>query len=197
MNLDELLILTLSYSDKGMIAGRTLLQKTIYFLNDKLNLGIEFTPYYYGPYSAEVADTVASLKASGIIKEIVEIFPSFNFGVSFEPRRYVYQLTDTGKQMADLIEKRQSQEVKEVKDILEQMKKLGTTDDYKSLSIAAKMCHILKIEAKPMTSEEILDQAKALDWQIEQKEAEAAVAFLQNMDLVKVKKVKKLTTKKA
>lgn len=197
MRVDELLILTLSYSDKGMIAGRTLLQKTIYFLNEKLNLEIEFTPYYYGPYSAEVADTIASLKASGVIKEIVEIFPSFNFGVTFEPRRYIYQLTDIGRQMANLIEKRQSQEAKKAQKVLEQMKELGATDDYKSLSIAAKMCHILKIEDKPMTPEQILDQAKALDWEIDQCGAEAAIKFLQDMDLVKVKKVRRPATKKA
>ena len=76
MRVDELLILTLHYSEKGMIAGRTLLQKTLYFLNEKLDFGIGFTPYYYGPYSAEVADTISSLKACGIIKEIIELISS-------------------------------------------------------------------------------------------------------------------------
>lgn len=184
MREDELLILTLSYSEKGMIAGRTLLQKTLYFLNEKLDFGIAFTPYYYGPYSAEVADAIASLKASGIVEEITEGFSPFNFGVTFEPRRYTYQLTDIGKQIASLIQKRQSQEVKKVKNVLEQMKQLGVADDYKNLSVAAKMYHILKIEGKPMTSEQILDQAKALDWRIDQYRAEAAINFLQDMDLV-------------
>ncbi len=85
----ELVILTLSYSDRGMIAGRTLLQKTLYFLNEKLGLGIDFIPYYYGPYSAEVTEVISSLKATGVVEEKVETFSSFNFNVTFEPRRYI------------------------------------------------------------------------------------------------------------
>lgn len=197
MRVDELLIFTLNYSDREMVAGRTLLQKTLYFLNEKLDFGIEFTPYYYGPYSAEVADTIASLKGSGIIKESVETFPSFNFGVTFEPRRYVYQSTDMGRQMVKLIKERQPQEVNKVEDVLKQMKELGAADDYKNLSIGAKMRHILKLESKPMTSEQILDQARALDWEIDQSDAEAAIKFLQDMDLVEVKKVRKPAIKKA
>ena len=191
MSLDELLIVTLNHSDKGMVAGRTLLQKTLYFLNETLGSGIEFTPHYYGPYSAEVADTIASLKASGIVKETVENFPSFNFGVTFEPRRYIYQLTDVGRKMANSIRERHLQEIENDEKVLERMKGLGATgaaNDYKNLSIAAKMWHILKIKGEPMTAEEILDQAKALDWEIEQYEAEAAIRFLQDiMDLVEVK----------
>ena len=182
----ELVILTLSYSDRGMIAGRTLLQKTLYFLNEKLGLGIDFIPYYYGPYSAEVTEVISSLKATGIVEEKVETFSPFNFNVTFEPRRYIYQLTKIGSEVASLIEDTQNEEAKRMRNVLEQMKNLSASDDYKTLSIAAKMYHVLGIEGKPMITNEILEEAKALNWKISEPEAEATIKFLEGMELIKV-----------
>jgi uncharacterized protein YwgA len=186
MGPEEVVVLTLNYSDKKMIAGRTLLQKTLYFLNEKLDLGIDFAPYYYGPYSSEVADVTSSLKATGIIDERVERFPAFNFRVTYEPRLYTYQLTDIGIELANLLAKREKVRAEGISTILERMKDLGATDDYKNLSIAAKMHQILRIEKKKMTPEEILDEAKSIGWEIEEKEALSAITFLDNMKLIKI-----------
>lgn len=182
----ELVISTLSCSDRGMIAGRTLLQKTLYFLNEKLELGLDFVPYYYGPYSTEITEVTSSLKASGIVEEKVETFLPFNFNVAFEPRRYIYQLTGMGRQIAGLIRDRNSEKAKRIKQVIEKMKELGISHDYKNLSIAAKMDHILKIESKPMTTQQILEEANAIDWKIEKKEAEEAIDFLEELKLIKV-----------
>lgn len=184
----ELVIFTLFCSSKGMIAGRTLLQKTLYFLNEKLELGLDFIPYYYGPYSTEIAEVTSSLKASGIVEEIVEKFLPFNFNVAFEPRRYVYQLTEIGKKIACLIKNRNSEKTKRIKQVIEVMKKFGESHDYKNLSIAAKMDHILKVEGKPMTIEQIMKEASAIDWKIEKKEAGEAIDFLEKTKLIKVSK---------
>ena len=184
MKLDESIILTIHYTDKQMIAGRTLLQKTLYFLNEKLDLGIEFAAHYYGPYSASVTDTISSLCASDIITEAVETFEPFKFGVTSESRRYTYQLTSTGQTIAKSIRDRNQGESQKVSEVLELMKQSGIADDYKSLSVAAKMRHILTIDDKPMTSPQILDEAQALGWNIANRDAEAAVDFLANMGLV-------------
>jgi len=181
-------ILTLKYSDAMMIAGRTLLQKTLYFLNEKLSLGLDFTPYYYGPYSNEVAEVTSSLKAAGLLDERVETFPAFNFSVTFEPRRYTYRLTDIGKEFADLLVARDEERATKIKTILGKMREQGATNDYKNLSIAAKMHQILRIEKKHMTPEEILEEAKSIGWDIEEKEAESAIAFLEQMGLIEVKR---------
>ena len=90
-----------------------------------------------------------------------------------------------------LIKEKHTREVRKVESVLEKMEKLGATADYKNLSIAAKMCHILKIESKPMKTKQILDQAKALDWKINEDEAKAAIKFLKDIGLVEVKKAKK------
>ena len=184
MRADESILLTLLYSEKKMIAGRTLLQKTEYFLNEKIGLGIEFTPYYYGPYSAEIADALESLKASGIVKEEIVEYPSFDFHITFEPRKYIYYLTDIGKDIAKFIEEEYRDEAEQIKRSLYEMQKLGMVHDYKNLSIAAKMDHILKLEGKPMTSDEILEEAKALGWKISEDEAKTAITFLEELNLI-------------
>ena len=184
MRVDESILLTLLYSEKKMIAGRTLLQKTEYFLNEKIGLGIEFTPYYYGPYCTEIADALESLKASGIVKEDIVEYPSFDFHITFEPRKYIYYLTDIGKDIAKFIEDKYRDEAKRIKQSLYEMQELGMVQDYKNLSIAAKMDHILKLEGKPMTSDEILEEAKALGWKISEDEAKTAITFLEELNLV-------------
>ena len=184
MRVDESILLTLLYSEKKMIAGRTLLQKTEYFLNEKIGLGIEFTPYYYGPYCTEIADALESLKASGIVKEEIVEYPSFDFHITFEPRKYIYYLTDIGKDIAKFIEDKYRDEAKRIKQSLYEMQELGMVQDYKNLSIAAKMDHILKLEGKPMTSDEILEEAKALGWKISEDEAKTAITFLEELNLV-------------
>jgi len=184
MRVDESILLTLLYSEKKMIAGRTLLQKTEYFLNEKIGLGIEFTPYYYGPYCTEIADALESLKSSGIVKEEVVEYPSFDFHITFEPRKYIYYLTDIGKDIAKFIEEKYRGEAKQIKQSLYEMRELGMVHDYKNLSIAAKMNHILKLEGKPMTSDEILEEAKALGWKISEDEAKTAITFLEELNLI-------------
>ena len=184
MRVDESILLTLLYSEKKMIAGRTLLQKTEYFLNEKIGWGIEFTPYYYGPYCTEIADALESLKASGIVKEEIVEYPSFDFHITFEPRKYIYYLTDIGKDIAEFIEEKYGDEAKQIKQSLYKLQELGMVQDYKNLSIAAKMDHILKLEGKPMTSDEILEEAKALGWKISEDEAKTAITFLEEFNLV-------------
>ncbi|HHE40419.1 MAG TPA: hypothetical protein ENL10_02835 [Candidatus Cloacimonetes bacterium] len=184
MRADESILLTLLYSEKKMIAGRTLLQKTEYFLNEKIGLGIEFTPYYYGPYSTEFADALESLKASGIVKEEIVEYPSFDFNITFEPRKYIYHLTDIGKEITEFLEEKYQDEADQIKQSLSEMRDLGMAHDYKNLSIAAKMHHILKLEEKSMTSDEILDEAKALGWDISEDEAETAITFLEELNLI-------------
>ncbi len=184
MRADESILLTLLYSEKGMIAGRTLLQKTEYFLNEKIGLGIEFTPYYYGPYCTEIADALESLKASGIVNEEIVEYPSFDFHITFEPRKYIYYLTDIGKDIAKFIEEEYGDEAEQIKRSLYEMQKLGMVHDYKNLSIAAKMDHILKLEGKPRTYEEILEEAKALGWKISEDEAKTAITFLEEWNLI-------------
>lgn len=185
MNTYELILLTLLNQNEQMIAGRTLFQKTIYFLNIKMNLGINFEAYYYGPYSSEISDEISSLASSGIISECIETYPSYSFGVSFEPRKYTYKLTELGAKMAAIVKEKHRAESVMIQSILDRMKNAGAADDYKSLSIAAKMYHILKAKERAKPSQ-ILAEAKELGWTISEEDANASIEFLKKMELAKV-----------
>lgn len=193
MRLDEMILLTLYYNNNDrMIAGRTLLQKTLYFVNEKLKLGFEFVSHYYGPYSTAITSEIESLKASGIVREEVQTFPSFSFGVTFEPRKYMYCLTTDGTEIAKLVELRKKVQAEKIKQIIEDMRSAaGVSDDYKSLSVAAKMHHILKFEKKPMTPSDILREAETLGWNMALEDATSSMQFLKSMGFIKVRKPKK------
>jgi uncharacterized protein len=187
MKTNYLILLTLKYSNKNMIAGRTLFQKTLYFIAEKTNLNLEFVPHYYGPYSTTISEELGDLCAAGLLTESSESFTPLSFGVAFEPRKYTYRLTEKGREVADFISNQEPEIARSIKDTLEEMRRFGAIDDYRSLSVAAKMYHILKSK-KQMKPIEILNEAKALQWSIDIDEAKSAIEFLEKMKLVQVKK---------
>jgi len=73
------------------IQGRKRLQKTICVLKhrDNIPLGFNYIPYYYGPYSEELADSIQSLIGTGHLNEHAE---EFSEGVY----QYSYSLTEQG-----------------------------------------------------------------------------------------------------
>ncbi|MFZ2471082.1 MAG: hypothetical protein WAW52_03980 [Methanothrix sp.] len=184
MTTDDIIILLLYYSKDEMIAGRTLLQKTLYFLNKKLNLGIDFSPYYYGPYSREITEELENLKASDIICEEIKEFKPIDYHVTFEPRKYIYSLGETGAKLAEKLEERDPILAKGIKQTLEFMRDKDATNNYKVLSIAAKMDNILESENKPMYVDEILEEAKILGWIISKEEAQCALTLLKKLEMV-------------
>ena len=123
------------------------------------------------------------MKESGIIKEFVEEFPTVNTQVGFEARRYTYTLTEIGAEIAKNLEEKHLDTVKKIKDQLYSMEKLDEAYDYNNLSIAAKMYHIFKIEKKPISINEIQEEAKALGWEVGEGDAEKAMKFLDDLEL--------------
>jgi uncharacterized protein YwgA len=184
MTIDDIIILSLYYSKDEMIAGRTLLQKTLYFLNKKLKLGIEFSPYYYGPYSREITDELENLKASDLICEEIKEFKPIDYHATFEPRKYIYSLGETGARLAEKLEEKEPILAKEIKHTLEFMREKDATNNYKVLSIAAKMDNILESENKPMYVDEILKEAKILGWEISKEEAQSALKLLKKLEMI-------------
>ena len=76
MNSRELLILAMYYCD-GLMRGKTLLQKRMYFIDTYLKILLEnedlpdlgFIPYYYGPYSPLLNEDLLLLREGGFVEE--------------------------------------------------------------------------------------------------------------------------------
>lgn len=181
------ILFTLANQEGGEIAGRTLFQKVIYFENVMLGLGIEFVPYYYGPYSREVTEEIEGLVAAGLVEEeVVRRYPPLDFGGTQESRLYVYRLTDKGRNVVRFWEEQDPHLAGQIKSVVKRMGESGGLPSGKALSIAAKMDHILRLAGKRVTVEEIRKEAQAIGWEISPKEAEQAIAFLADLGLVRV-----------
>jgi uncharacterized protein YwgA len=95
-----LVLLVLYYCD-GKINGRKRFQKIICILKHRYNIpfNFDFIPYYYGPFSEDLSNSLDTLVGSGIIKEQKNT-------ISDNITQFNYELTDQGNKMTKgLIEK--------------------------------------------------------------------------------------------
>jgi uncharacterized protein YwgA len=75
------------------LRGRTRLQKIFFLLKRKYNIPInlEFKPYFYGPYSEELAHDIQVLRGFGIVEE--KVVPVNDYV------EFVYELTEKGEKL--------------------------------------------------------------------------------------------------
>lgn len=178
-------LLALKATD-GKLVGRTLLQKRLYFLNELLDLGIKFRPHYYGPYSREVADAVDSLVSSGLLRETVEYFEDVEDAYG-DLRRYTYALSeDSDEAIGTLAEAADSKQSALIEEKAREINALAQANDYRDLSIAAKIHHIVGLRGK-VTVGELAKEALQLGWSLPESDQgmnEKAVNFLKELGLV-------------
>jgi uncharacterized protein YwgA len=183
MKTDRLILLILDHSG-GTISGKTLLQKRCFFLARLLGEDLHYEAHYYGPYSVEVEEGLAKLKALGFVQE-----RSLGFGVAdrvgFEVRRYDYTLTEDGRTVVRALKKREPAECARVESVLDRLRAAGDTGNYVELSIAAKTFHILSETESSMTASTIRMAAKDLGWEISEKSIDEACGFLEKLNMVK------------
>ncbi|MBF0556991.1 MAG: hypothetical protein HQK96_20955 [Nitrospirae bacterium] len=176
------IILLLIRNAGGMISGKTLIQKRIYFLGKLLNRDDGYGAHYYGPYSSEVEEGLSLNKALGFVEQRTHNFGARN--QDFEIRRYDYSLTPDGDEIVQITEKKEPKECEKIIDALKKMKDAGDNGDYMSLSIAAKTYYILSKQNRPMTSGDIHKEAKKLGWEINSESISRASSFLKKLQLI-------------
>lgn len=159
-----MLILKEAAKQKSWV-GRTLLQKSAYFVNVFRHVGIDYRPHYFGPYSDELAASLNSAVAIGLVREMCEALPSRSEH-PFESVRYEYTLTDAGKEVLKSNLKGLGEA--EVKGICGTIRTIfDASDDYQSLSVAAKVYHILnKGPEQKWGTKQVEEQANQLGWKL-------------------------------
>jgi len=77
----------------GTIYGKTFIQKFFFLLQNELltNLGLDYIPYHYGPYSNQLKEIINRLKEKKLVSESMELTKSLNFCSTFK-------LSNLGKQ---------------------------------------------------------------------------------------------------
>jgi uncharacterized protein YwgA len=87
----------------GTIKGSTRLEKLLFLLKEEFKVVDEsfyhFTPYFFGPYSAEVLNDAKLLRDAGLIEIVEEVidFPPLSDWIVI---RKTYRLTEAGKEIA-------------------------------------------------------------------------------------------------
>jgi uncharacterized protein YwgA len=96
LNNIDLLLVTFYYND-NVISGRKRLQKIICILKNKykIDFSYQFIPYYYGPFSNSLSNTLDILIDSGLIEE--------TYSTNNSILKYNYILTEKGKTLASKI----------------------------------------------------------------------------------------------
>jgi len=109
----QLILLTLKNSAQGTIEGRTRLQKLVYLLKKAygFNFSYKFTPYLYGPYCPDLQTDIDFLVSLGLVEEFHEVTTS---GI-----RHNYQLTKSGRELAQTIESKYGKQRKLAKNAAE------------------------------------------------------------------------------
>lgn len=166
----------------GKMPGRTLLQKRIYFLSVLLKQDLGYDAHYYGPYSAEVANSNLELKSIGFISEQATVYGKNEQG--FEKVRYDYSISNLGQKVADKLALEYPELWSQIQKDAQVVERGGNLN-YMELSIAAKAYYVLTQrlsgEGTLKKIEEILPQ---FGWSMTEDQFSKAASFLEKANLV-------------
>jgi len=123
-NIDlALLIAIFGVHRGGRIEGRTRIQKLVCLLQNqsKFPFTFKFKPYYYGPYSDDLSDTINFLVGMKLIEETIVPTRFYSF-------RYDYQLTEKGKLVFSKVQQRSERIINTLIDEIKALEETSTTD---------------------------------------------------------------------
>ncbi len=171
----------------GEVRGKTKLQKTMYFLGlltGQLD-SLGYRAHFYGPYSEDVADAVATLESLGFVSSRL----AGSGGVDaqgFEIRRTDYALTPEGSQIAQAKAVRHGEMYGRLARAAEALSQAGE-QDYVRLSIAAKTLYMLREKNAPATRVELRELARRFGWNVSLEQIEEAAVYLGRLNLVETR----------
>lgn len=169
----------------GSVSGRTLLQKTCYFVSVQLEeeIDLDFKAHYYGPYSPTIDNALARMTDLGFVEQRTIGFGTAN-SAGFEIRRNDYEFTEEGKEIFEFLRTQRAQEYRRIKDAVNNIKTAGDPG-YFELSIAAKAYYIIHNQGGALTIGAIRSEARELGWEVEPQSLDHAVNFLEKLNLVR------------
>jgi uncharacterized protein YwgA len=170
----------------GEIQGKTMLQKTVYFLGlltgSVGNLG--YRAHLYGPYSDDVNRAVDHLKTIDVLEESVTPWGAVDQS-GFEVRRYDFRLNAQGCKLAEAKTKENPAIWDKIKAATEKLREAGGLD-YVSLSIAAKTYFMLGDKTGRATESDLVALAPTFGWKVTPAQIRDAASYLSRLGLVEL-----------
>ncbi len=181
MNVFDAILTTINAAE-GSIAGRTAIQKLVYFEHIPKLVNVKYRPHYYGPYSAEVAGTIQELIDLDFLKEEVDTAENTGYSVPEDWKRYRYSLSADGIKAVEQIKKENSAEYDGISKVVSVCKKTVKLDG-NMLSWAAKVHYIVSSQNRAMILDEIQHTANSFGWTLSQPQINKAAELLKQLKL--------------
>ena len=181
MRLSTILLAMADRSKKGL-GGRTRIQKGIYFLRRPLQVAVSYQPHFFGPYSEEVAATLRSMVAEGLLEETDGSAPDR----PFEQRGYRYTLTDDGRKLLEFWRTECPEEEKHLEHLIQTLALDDDETTTRVLAVASKIHFIVAGSKQAVPKGELVDRAFKFGWRLKLGECEEAVEFLCSHKLLRV-----------
>jgi uncharacterized protein YwgA len=179
MQSNEFVLSVFNASPDGKIIGRTRLQKICFLVNELVGRVVHYEPHYYGPYSAELADTVDQLLSEKQLSEDkTHLGEEVRFGTVYDVIRYIYEITESGKKTAHDVVKRHPEKTESINEAVSRIHQAPGGDDYKVLASASKVLTIIYHTKKKPSVESIRASAKNLNWDLSDADVQQAINFL-------------------
>ena len=168
----------------GLISGRTAIQKLIYFESRIVNISATYQPYYYGPYSAEVAGATQSLVSLNFLNEEIDYKASRKFKSSEDWKKYKYKISEDGRTVLTRIEEKYRDDFRSIDKIVDVCNR-ETGMDIIKLSCAAKVHYLTgnytNVDKRPLSVEDIELIAGELGWQISDEDIINSLELIQTL----------------
>jgi uncharacterized protein YwgA len=165
------------------VPGRTSLQKLCYFANENLKAGIAFRPYFFGPYSDDIASSADVEVGAHLLREEVESGVYYRAGKESEWTRHTYSLTADGGKYLDWLGKQSKLPMDRIGEVVGKLKG-ETTLDPDALSILAKVRFVSnRIGIQNPEPLQVTKVSKTLGWSVPPFRARKALKDLGKLQL--------------
>lgn len=165
----------------GTVSGRTAIQKLVYFESCVVDVNACYQPYYYGPYSAEIAGATQSLVSLNFLAEEIDYKESKKLPGSEDWKTYKYKISDDGKKVLEMIKKKHPAEYEDIKKVVTVCKQESELDIGR-LSRAAKVHYLFRNVSGPdnsvLSTEEISSISEDYGWQLTEEDVEKAFTLI-------------------
>jgi len=154
--------------------GRTAMQKLVYFEAQKIPSEIAFNAHYYGPFSSDLAESLARLGAFGYVREDA---------LDDHALAYECRLTRYGRALATDLSGEEPANYEKIKDVV---RLAAEHCDLRQLALAhAGKTHFLRtnIAKRNASNQEIVESGKKLGWNMEEKDVENGLRLLRVLKL--------------
>lgn len=164
--------------------GRTSLQKVAYLVGVRLGWPSSgHQAHFYGPYSRRLEHATALLVRAGLVDE-EETRLGVIGSTGYPVHKYSYQLSEPGSELVRELEAKHPVELELVRDAVDEIHSVVGSFDQRTLSLCAKVHFIAVERSSEIGFAEIVQEAKQLGWNLQNKQVQGMADVLSKLNLV-------------